>query len=149
MCLAGVLTGIVLIAVVIYLARSGNNPAISATDAERRIKDILEVVFVARPRFKEFLIGYPSLFAMIYLYKRYRKDIVLLPLGIAVAMGGVSMVNSFCHVFTSIEVSAWRTLNALLLGIVAGLAVLLVLKLALDVWDKLIAGYKSRTAPDD
>jgi hypothetical protein len=136
MCLAGLLTGIVLFAVVIYLARSGNSTVISATDTERRIKDMLEVAFVARPRFKEFLIGYPSLFAMIYLYKRYRKDIVLLPLGIGVAMGGVSMVNSFCHVFTSIEVSAWRTLNALILGTVTGLAVLLVLKLALDLWDK-------------
>ncbi|MGE5613742.1 MAG: DUF5693 family protein [Bacillota bacterium] len=149
LCLAGILTGVVLLAVAIYLVRSGTSSVIPASDAERRIKDILEVVFVARPRFKEFLIGYPALFAMVYLYKRYGKDIVLLPLGIGVAMGGVSMVNSFCHVFTPIEVSALRTLNALLLGIVAGLVVLLVLKLALDAWDKIIAGNKSRTAPDD
>lgn len=122
--------------VFIYLARSGNGSGLSASTLELKIRDMLEETMLARPRFKEFLIGYPALFAAAYLYKKFRKDILLLPLGIAVAMGSVSVVNSFCHVFTAVEVSAHRTLNGFILGMVTGLLSIFAVKLCLWIYDK-------------
>jgi len=110
-----------------YIGRSGNTTEIKVSAVEVRLREILESIFLARPRFKEIIIGYPALFAMIYLYKQYKQDIILLLLGFAVMMGSISMVNSFCHVFTAISISIGRTLAGLLIGTVVGLAVLAVL----------------------
>ncbi|MEN6347922.1 MAG: DUF5693 family protein [Syntrophomonas sp.] len=104
-----------------YLGRSGNNTA-AVSGLEIRLREILESFFLARPRFKEIIIGYPSLFAMTYLYHRYKRDFILFILGFGVVMGSISMVNSFCHVFTAVVISANRTLAGLLVGTICGLA---------------------------
>lgn len=106
-----------------YLGRSGNNVT-TVSGLEIRLREILESIFLARPRFKEIIIGYPSLFAMIYLYHRYKRDFILFLLGFGVVMGSISMVNSFCHVFTAVVISANRTLAGLLVGTICGLGAL-------------------------
>ncbi len=114
------------LAVYYYLGRSGN-AVVSVSSLEIRLREILESLFLARPRFKELLIGYPALFAMVYLYRKYQYDAILLVLGLGVMMGSISMVNSFSHVFTAVMVSANRTLAGLLTGTVVGVAGLLVI----------------------
>ncbi|PKM77551.1 MAG: hypothetical protein CVU90_06800 [Firmicutes bacterium HGW-Firmicutes-15] len=114
------------LAIYYYLGRSGN-AVVSVSSLEIRLREILESLFLARPRFKELLIGYPSLFAMVYLYRKYQYDAILLVLGLGVMMGSISMVNSFSHVFTTVMVSANRTLAGLLTGTVVGLVGLLVI----------------------
>jgi hypothetical protein len=109
-----------LLAIYYYLGRSGN-AIVSVSSFEIRLREILEGLFLARPRFKEILIGYPALFAMVYLYRKYQYDVILLVLGLGVMMGSISMVNSFSHVFTTVMVSASRTLAGLLTGIVVAL----------------------------
>ena len=124
-CLVGAL------AFFIYVARSGNGMGVSASSLELKIREIFERTLAARPRFKEFFIGYPALFAMVYLYGRYKKDIIPFLLGIGVVVGGVSMVNSFCHVFTPVNISVLRTIYGLVLGTIAGAALVAALHFVL------------------
>ncbi|MCX7920622.1 MAG: DUF5693 family protein [Clostridia bacterium] len=104
----------------IYISRSGNNSLIPPSFIELELRKLLERWLLVRPRFKEFLIGYPSLFLFVYLTSKSVSSKFLLPLGIGITIGSISMVNSFCHVFTSIEVSALRTFYGLAIGTVLG-----------------------------
>jgi len=111
-----------------YLGRSGN-AVVSVSGLEIKMREILESIFLARPRFKELLIGYPALFVMVYWYRKFKQDAILLVLGVGVMMGSISMVNSFCHVFTAVLVSVNRTLAGLLIGVLIGIGALIVIKL--------------------
>ncbi|HCF71944.1 MAG TPA: hypothetical protein DER33_10260, partial [Syntrophomonas sp.] len=104
----------------VYVGRSGNTSGIQVSGLEMRLREILENIFLARPRFKELIIGYPALFALVYLYRKYGKDYIALILGLGVMMGSISMVNSFCHVFTAVMTSVNRTLGGLLVGTIIG-----------------------------
>lgn len=102
-----------------YIGRSGNN-LVSVSGLELKLREILEGNLLARPRFKEILVGYPALFAAVYLYHQYRREAWLLILGFAIVIGSISMVNSFCHVFTAAYISIIRTAGGLGLGVLAG-----------------------------
>lgn len=119
-----------------YIGRSGNN-IVQVSSFEIKLREILEGLLLARPRFKEMLIGYPALFAAVYLFHRYRREAVLFVLGFGVVIGSISMVNSFCHVFTAAYISIIRTAGGLVLGILAGMLTVLGLRLlekAADRW---------------
>lgn len=121
-----------------YIGRSGN-AMVSVSGLEIRMREVLESIFLARPRFKELLIGYPALMVMIYWYQKYRQDLILLVLGMGVMMGSISMVNSFCHVFTAVMVSVNRTLAGLLTGLAVGLGALVVIKMGECLYARLVA----------
>jgi hypothetical protein len=127
---------VALAAIYIYIGRSGNDSGIQVSGLEIRTREILEKIFLARPRFKEFLIGYPSLMLMVYLYRRYKNDLLLLVLGLGVMIGSISMVNSFCHGFTSVSISANRTLAGLLTGLLIGSLLLIIIWLGEKIWAK-------------
>ncbi|MBO8159731.1 DUF5693 family protein [Thermosyntropha sp.] len=112
--------GLAFIGIYYYVARSGHTGEVKVSSLEIRIREILETIFLARPRFKEIIIGYPSLMLMIYLYQKYKKDWLLFIFGLGTVIGSISMVNSFCHVFTAVTISANRTLNGLLVGVIIG-----------------------------
>ncbi|MGE5389759.1 MAG: DUF5693 family protein [Deltaproteobacteria bacterium] len=122
-----------------YLVRSGNTTAGQVSSLEIKLRETLETWFMARPRFKEFLIGYPALFAMVYLYHRYKYDFILLLLGLGVVIGSVSMVNSFCHGFTAIMISISRTMGGLLVGILTVACTLIGIWILEQIWKKIIA----------
>ncbi len=122
-----------------YLGRSGN-AIVQVSGLEIKLRETLETWFLARPRFKEIIIGYPALFAMVYLYHRYRRSFILLLLGLGVVMGSISMVNSFCHVFTSVFISASRTLGGLLLGLLTGILSIIGIYIIEVVWKRFV-GY--------
>jgi len=113
-----------LAAVYIFLTRSGNAPTIPATQFELRVREQLEMMFLARPRFAEILIGYPSLLVLVYLYHRYKHNLILLVLGFGVVIGSTNMINSFCHVFTAINISISRTAAGLLVGSIVAVCAL-------------------------
>ncbi|MGI6467594.1 MAG: hypothetical protein GXZ09_08290 [Syntrophomonadaceae bacterium] len=107
-----------------YMGRSGNN-IVSVSALELRVREILEMVFLARPRFKEIIIGYPALLSGVYLYHKYRREFILFLWGLAIVVGSVSMVNSFCHVFTAASISLQRSLAGVVVGTGVGLGVVL------------------------
>ncbi|MGI5921817.1 MAG: DUF5693 family protein [Syntrophomonadaceae bacterium] len=117
------------VAIYIYLGRSGNDSGIQVSSLEIKVREILENLFLARPRFKEIIIGYPSLLALVYLYHKYRLPALNLVLGLGVTMGSISMVNSFCHVFTAVSISASRTLAGLLVGVIIGFCLLIAINI--------------------
>ncbi|HPF20403.1 MAG TPA: DUF5693 family protein, partial [Syntrophomonas sp.] len=125
-----------LVVVYVYIGRSGNDSGIQVSSLEIRLREILENIFLARPRFKEFVIGYPALMAMVYLYHRYKNDLILLLLGFGVVIGSISMVNSFCHVFTAVSISASRTLAGLATGLLLGTMLVIAIWLAEKIWAK-------------
>jgi hypothetical protein len=104
----------------IYLLRSGNFNILPVFPAEIEARKFLELIMSARPRTKEFIIGYPSLFAFLYLYPKKVSYKLLSFLGTLSTIVGISIINSFCHGHTPVLTSLSRTFNGLFLGIITG-----------------------------
>ncbi len=107
--------GVVLIA----FLRSDNLSIIPVTGLEGQARGLLEGLFYARPRFKEFLIGHPLLLLWgAYNQRLQGYGVILLVLGL---VGQVSIVNTFAHLHTPLLLSILRTANGLALGLIGGL----------------------------
>ena len=105
---------------VIYISRSGNFTFLPVPNIEEKMRVFLEEFLVARPRTKEFLIGYPLLsvvIAMNFLGVRYLKY----PILVMGTVAPVTIINTFCHVHTSIYFSLLRTFHGYWLGLIFGI----------------------------
>jgi hypothetical protein len=110
---------------VLLLARTGN-VSVPLSGVEQRLRETLEAALGARPRTKEFLIGYPALvLAGLSAAAGWRR--LALPLAMVGAIGTAGAVNSFSHIHTPVIYTVWRTANALLLGALAAVPPALVL----------------------
>ncbi len=111
----------------IYVLRSGNFSVVPVTHGEEHLRDVLENLLWARPRFKEIAVGYPALAVLFILssigYKRYEPWFAMIT-GIA----SISVVNTFCHIHTPIAYSVIRTLNGVWVGVVEVVVIVLVYK---------------------
>lgn len=124
-----------LIFVVIYVARSGNFSFLPVPDIEEKMRLFLENYLIARPRSKEFLIGYPLLslaIAMNYLDISYLK----LPIIVMGTVAPVTIVNTYCHVHTSLSFSLLRTFNGYWLGMLFGIIIASILYFILYIYRK-------------
>lgn len=86
------------------------------------MRNAITEIFPARPRTKEFLIGYPALVLFVYYMKYVDVKIVKWLLAVGSSILAASVTNSFCHVFTNFSVIVMRTFNALLLGVAVAAA---------------------------
>lgn len=104
------------------LLRSGNFSFLSSTDLEEAIRRGLDRAFLVRPRFKEFLLGHPSLIAWLFLAGHHKDDFQFCKLGLLLVgfMGQVSIINTFVHVHTPITISLIRTVNGIIGGLILG-----------------------------
>lgn len=116
-------------ALVLVLLRSGDNAALTGA-LETRARDWLERVLYARPRTKEFLLAFPAL-ALFVTARERSVPLLALPFGVLAEVGAVSVVNTFCHLFTPLRVSLARTLLGAGLGLVPALAAMALLDLLL------------------
>ena len=132
-----VLAAVLLAATAVMLMRSGNQPPVEVSGLELRVRGILEEIFVARPRTKEFLIGHPALMLAIAMALRGRTRWVLLLLLLG-AVGQTSLLNTYCHLHSPIFMSLLRSAHGLWLGIAIGAVVVW-------VWDR----FRGNTAPTD
>ncbi|MCI2429973.1 DUF5693 family protein [Candidatus Acetothermia bacterium] len=110
----------------LILERSGNLPLIPVARWEEFLRERLENLFIARPRFKEFLIGHP---ALVLWDSKNPSRLVALALLAFGALGQASIINTFAHLHTPLWLSLWRTLNGLILGLLVGLAVSVILRI--------------------
>ncbi len=110
--IAGIISGVG----IYYIIRSGNVSEISGI--EKTMRTAVTELFAARPRTKEFLIGYPALVLLVYYVKHVNVHLMKWLLAIATSILAASVTNSFCHVFTDYTTIVQRTLNGLLLGII-------------------------------
>jgi len=116
------LAGGILLAALVMLLRSGNYGFVSTSEIVFR--DWLEKILGARPRTKEFLIGYPALVCWYYLKKKdlwaHWREILRL----AVSMAYTSAVNSFCHFHTPLTMTLLRGFNGWWIGLLSGVVIL-------------------------
>jgi len=96
-----------------YLIRSGNETS-AVSGIERSLRNLLQQYFGVRPRFKEFLTGYPGLFLLPFFLSTPWIGLALLFLA---AAGQVSIFNTFMHLHTPYLLSLTRVGWGLLLGI--------------------------------
>lgn len=118
--LGGILLLLAILAVigVYYLDRTGNSENVPTL--ELIFRNFLEGAFAARPRTKEFLIGWPC--AMLFVWS-LRRRVPVLPFvfGAGAVIGGfVSPVNTFLHIRTGVLISLIRVLTGLGLGLILG-----------------------------
>lgn len=116
------LAGGLILAALVVLLRSGNYGFVS--NSEILFRDWLEEIFKARPRTKEFLVGYPALVIWYYLKRadllgRWREVLRL-----TVTLAFSSAVNSFCHFHTPLSLSILRGFNGWWSGLLLGVLLL-------------------------
>ena len=109
----------------IYLLRSGNT-GVSIPSIELKFRAMLEHTIVARPRIKEFVIGYPSLFITILFAYLMRKK-WLIAFSILSIMGSISVVDTFSHLRDTFLMSLYRGLYGILFGIIIGSVTIIIL----------------------
>ena len=83
---------------------------------ELKMRAALEQIFYARPRTKEFMIGHPAfLLALCAAVRRWRTWIIF-ALVLVATIGQGSMVETFAHMRTPIEMSLVRGIGGIFLG---------------------------------
>lgn len=122
--------------VTFILHRSGNTDGL-VSGVEERVRGLLEGLLIARPRFKEFLLGHPLLFlfgaGVCHDQRSERWRPFLLFFGL---IGQVSILNTFAHAHTPLSLSLLRTGNGLLLGFVFGMGIYLIAFLMKRCWQQ-------------
>ncbi|HYL26284.1 MAG TPA: DUF5693 family protein [Candidatus Nitrosotalea sp.] len=103
----------------LMLVRSGNDSDVSPSAFELSLRHTLTHLLSVRPRFKEFLIGFPCMMLLPALLPPHRRAVGwVLALGIGVGIGDV--IDTFSHLHTPIEVSVLRIVNGLVIGCIVG-----------------------------
>lgn len=100
-----------------YIGRSGNSGTVSQLELSAR--QMLEQLLYARPRTKEFLIGFPAFLLALYVYpknKLFGKTLL-----IPSVIGYLSLVNTFTHFHIPLYVSLIRSGLGLIIGLLIGL----------------------------
>lgn len=120
MILGAVLAGVA----AIYLIRSGNVEKISG--AESAMRNTITELMPARPRTKEFLVGWPCLLLFLYFAKNTKWNVLNWCFAVGSSILFASVINSFCHVFTSTATIYARVVNGLIIGAVVS-AILIII----------------------
>ncbi|MCR4600713.1 MAG: DUF5693 family protein, partial [Clostridia bacterium] len=120
------LLGVMAVIGYIYLARTGNETDVEASSIELLMRNFLENYLYARPRTKEFLAAFPCVMLFIYAMVR-RNSLLSFVFGTAAAIGFTSVVNTFMHIRSPLELGVARTGFSLLFGLVIGVICLLIL----------------------
>lgn len=124
----------VLVAGIVFVARSGHTSGMPVAGAELKFRAFLEHLMYARPRSKELLIGHPAFMLAAMAWWRQWPTMVLFVLVIVATIGQGSMVETFAHMRTPIFMSFVRGLGGIGLGAVIG-AVAMV---AVQLWNSIL-----------
>ena len=104
----------VLFVLAIYILRSGN---MKISGLENRIRNLISEVSLARPRTKEFLIGWPALAIFAYYIHSDKSKLLTWAFAAGSSILFASVMNTFCHVFTDMTTSVLRTVNGLVFSV--------------------------------
>jgi len=99
----------------IYILRSGHVSSISGL--ESALRNTITEIMRARPRTKEFLIGWPCLTLFVYYMKNVKSKLMQIFFAMGSSILFASVINSFCHVFTDASIIFSRVFNGLIIGI--------------------------------
>ena len=126
---------LVLVAAVVFVARSGHTMGMPVSATELKFRAFLEQAMYARPRTKEFMIGHPAFLLAAMAWFRKWPTMVLFVLIMVATIGQGSMVETFAHMRSPILMSTARGLGGLVLGAGVG-AICMIL---VDMWLKYVA----------
>lgn len=127
--------GVLLIVVMIYILRTGNEAPSLATQQERQLRMTMEQLLWVRPRIKDFLLGHPAMILTWALAKLNQ----LWGLGVLVffaSVGQADIIDTFSHIHTPVFISLVRVLIGSVLGIITGTIMLGVYWAGRKVWQK-------------
>lgn len=96
--------------------RSGNFSFLSISLLEEKTRLFLEKYLIARPRNKEFLIGYP-LISLAIIMNELRIQYLKIPIIVMGAVAPITTVNTFCHIHSPLLFSLLRAFNGYWLGL--------------------------------
>ena len=123
---------------VVLVLRSGHTSGMPVPGIELKMRAALEQLFYARPRTKEFMIGHPAFLLAVYAAAQRWRTWIIFALVLAATIGQGSMVETFAHMRTPIEMSFVRGIGGIFLGGIIG-AVLVALVAA---WNRLLERVK-------
>ena len=106
-------------AAVTLVLRSGNQPDIGVSGFETQLRGLLAQLLGARPRFKEFAIGYPLIVLLPALTGQVRKAIGWL-IVLCAGIGLADVLDTFSHIHTPLHIGLLRTFNGVVLGFIIG-----------------------------
>lgn len=106
----------------LVMLRSGNTGEELVPQWEITLRRIIEQLLIVRPRFKEFLVGYPALFIGGYLLWRGHERFLPI-IAFFATIGQSSCIDSFAHLHTPLWVTLLRTFHAFWIGGFIGAAV--------------------------
>ena len=132
--------GVVLLACVVFIARSGHTLGMPVSSTELRFRAFLEQAFYARPRSKELLIGHPAFMLAAMAWQRKWPTMVFFLLVIVATIGQGSMVETFAHMRTPVYMSFMRGIGGIVLGAGVGAAAMVLVQF----WQTLLARIKEK-----
>ena len=103
----------------VYVLRSGNQSDIAPSSFEVALRSNLTAVLGVRPRFKEFLIGFPLLMLLPTLSVAHRRALGWL-FAVGITVGTADVVDTFSHIHTPLAVSLIRVFNGAVIGAIVG-----------------------------
>ncbi len=130
-----IIGSVIAVAGVIYISRTGHETNIQPSSLEIMLRNLLEESLLARPRNKEFLIGFPALLIGFYCAQKGFKQLVFIS-GLAATVGLASMINTFSHLRTPLYLSVVRTVYAAGIGLVIGVVGILALDALVSLYNK-------------
>ena len=127
---------------VIYIIRSGNVKEISGL--ESALRNTITDKMLARPRTKEFLVGWPCLVLLTYYASKTNCKLMRFMLSLGSSILFASVINTFCHVFTDAGVVYSRVLNGLALGLIVSAGLYLANAVAVSIVKYIIKKGKNK-----
>ena len=119
---------VVALAGIYYILRTGNFPILDIPAIEEKFRILLEELLYVRPRFKEFLIGHPAFIVALYYFKNIKNNYSVFFLSLLAVIGQLNIINSFAHIHTPLLISLLRTVHGLWIGLLLGLAAVLIIR---------------------
>lgn len=125
----------VLVAGVVFVARSGHTMGMPVSATELKFRAFLEQAMYARPRSKELLIGHPAFMLAVLCWFRKWPTMILFALVLIATIGQGSMVETFAHMRSPVFMSFARGIG----GIVLGAGIGAICMMLVQLWNRYAA----------
>lgn len=131
---------LLIVFLVFYVMRTGNYGMLILGKLEIGFRELLENIFLVRPRTKEILFAVPLLMLAIHYWKDSRiNNSIKLMLLLFASITSISQINTFCHLHAPFLTSLYRSFLGLILGYGIGLLLIMLIKKLIEITNKISA----------